>query len=80
MMEILYRDLTPEDKEKLKQAIKNSLLSTKLKEVIQSLLRQAEPKPADYEIASWSYYQADYLGYSRALKTVLKLLDHEKEN
>ena len=64
---------TQEEKDKFKSYILNSSsLWDRLRDILKDKLPVS--KEIDYEKASWSYYQADCNGYTRAMKEVLSLL------
>ena len=76
---ILFAGLDREDKERLKESYKGikvitdatlrRLLETKITD---SIKRSEDPE--SYKIAKWGEFQADSLGYRRAMREILALL------
>lgn len=77
--EALFRGLDDKEKEEFKRLLHHSALVRRLREILGEYIQTAESSSqADYEKASWPYYQADKNGELRALKKVLKLLDQKE--
>jgi|TARA_R100001530_G_C4313135_1_gene153609 hypothetical protein len=66
-----------EEKDKFREYILNS---TSLWERLGQIIEEKAPKtvPKDYDKGSWAYYQADQLGYQRALNDILMVLPLDK--
>ena len=64
-------------REDFEQYIRNSrTLVDRLRTIIQSLDKEDEPfKKEDYDNPSWPYRQADHVGFNRAIKKILDLLE-----
>lgn len=69
------------DKSKTKESIANSKYTLDLlKDILNKELQELDvDKKEDYNIPNWSYYQADKIGYKRAIKSFIKLLTINKD-
>lgn len=82
----LLRGIKEEDKENFKERlIHNKDLLDRIVGVLRDKAHAANKKAAaelSYESPSWAYYQADKLGYNRALGEMIAILtlDREKTN
>lgn len=65
-----------EDKKQFKESVLNSkFVLDRLSEICYNMLEEAgKSSKDDYKLAAWPYYQADKLGYQRALKDIIELL------
>jgi len=72
---------TPEERKKFKESVQNSkFVLDRLKEICYNIIEESEKTShADYSKPSWPYYQADRLGYVRALKEIISLLQLDPE-
>lgn len=72
---------SPEDRKKFKESVRNSkFVLDRLKEICYNIIEDKEKSvSADYSKPSWAFYQADKLGYVRALKEVIELLQLDPE-
>ena len=74
MQEIWFNGTKKEDREKVKQDIALAHNAFKrLSNILKSKFKSSSVQ--DYDIAAWPFYQADVLGYNRALTEVLKLME-----
>lgn len=63
---------TEEDKEKVKQDL---ALAFRAFQRLEKLLKTKLKEPSsDYAEPSWAYHQADTIGYNRAIREVMKLI------
>lgn len=67
---------TPEERKKFKESVLNSkFVLDRLSEICYNIIEEQEKSSkADYSNPSWAYYQADRLGYLRAIKEIIDLL------
>lgn len=72
---------TPEDRKKFRDAVENSkYVLDRLQEICYNSIQEAEKSsPNDYTKTSWPFYQADKVGYVRALKEIVSLLQLDPE-
>ena len=73
------RGVNEQDKAHLKESILAAALPlNRLKDILHELLevsRKTSTKDSNYELPSWSNYQADKLGEQRTLLKIIKLLE-----
>ena len=66
----------PKQREEFRGYVVNSRpLLERLIDILEERIKNSEPKKTDYEQGSWPYYMADTIGYQRALKEVIRLVD-----
>ena len=67
---------TPEERKKFAESVRNSkFVLDRLQEICYNIIEEAgKSTKADYSKPSWAFYQADRLGYIRALEEVIELL------
>lgn len=74
---------TAEERSKFRVSVENSkFVLDRLKEICYNMSEEASKSSKnDYTMAAWPYYQADKLGYIRAIKEIIELLQLDpKEN
>lgn len=77
-----YQHLSnPEDRKKFRESVENSkFVLDRLKEICYNIIEDKEKSTsADYSKPSWPFYQADKLGYVRAIKEIIDLLQLDPE-
>ncbi len=76
--EIWFRGLSKEDKESLERALGNSLLATKLKEILVMWEREIPVTKGDYDSPAWPYRQAHLNGMSEILTRLNTILNPDQ--
>jgi hypothetical protein len=71
----------PEDRKKFRDSVENSkYVLDRLKEICYNSIQEVEKSSTeDYRKASWAFYQADKVGYVRALRDIISLLQLDPE-
>jgi hypothetical protein len=72
---------TPEERKKFRDSVHNSkFVLDRLQEICYNSIEEAgKSSKDDYRLAAWPYYQADKLGYIRAIKEIIDLLQLDPE-
>lgn len=67
---------TPEERAKFRQTVQNSrFVLDRLIEICYNIKDEAaKSSKDDYKLTAWPYYQADKLGYQRALTEIIEIL------
>lgn len=76
--EIWFRGLSDKEKKETENTLKHHVILKRLLEIIEQFEKEASPKEADYNNPSWPYFQADNLGYLRALQKVKRLFSDQE--
>jgi hypothetical protein len=79
---IWFKDcINEEDREAVRLSVKNSIALHSLRIILEDELRALEAKEIanDYTSPVWSHQQADRNGDKRRLKSIIELLNFEKE-
>lgn len=71
-----FKGLPKQEQEEVKASFKSSLRTReRLEELCEEKLESASnPYKGQYENPNWAYLQADSIGYQRALKEIISLL------
>lgn len=71
----------PKEKTKFKESIRNSkFILDKLSQICYNMLEENRTSSTkDYDSPGWAFRQADKVGYERALRDIIKLLQIDPE-
>lgn len=82
MKKSIIAGLTKEQAEEIsRDFVASAFLRKRLSDILDQKIsskRSECTSKASYDSPAWAYYQADALGYERALKEVISLLSNEK--
>lgn len=76
--EIWFRDVSPEDKEKMIALLNHSQLIDRLREILEGWENELSVSRGDYDNPSWAYKQAHENGLIEAYTKIKRLFDHKE--
>jgi hypothetical protein len=76
--EIWFRKLSPEDKQSLERALRNSILSNRLREILNDWEASLIVRKDDYDSPSWSHRQAHMNGEQDVILKLKSLLTEDQ--
>ena len=83
MKSVIYSGLEPDYKQEIRGAFKASLpIRKRIQDILEDKVQQhfkAQYNRTDYESANWALRQSDSMGYIRALREVISLLDDKEK-
>ena len=78
--EIWFRGLSEDDRGKLRNALQNSVMSERLRDILASWRRELPVTKNDYSDQAWAYKQAHLNGMAEILTRLEKLFDQKESN